>query len=434
MGDDIPSFAAMHADPSRGWRAWPRWFRETDFWKSLPAEHRAVLFELFQCMASEPLMQKRSNIHLTRGQWAITWEALASLSGASVQQTRSAIRKAVVNHIIQQTYVMFRTAKATERRCVFTWLDFDSYDIVNQFANTALNRAPNTALNSISTLVPITPADETTQIKPLEEQAPLRGMAGLPAGGLSAPQPLRDQIIQRGKDDHPVPSATDLTSTAKAETAPKPAAAKVGASAAQMKAPRSSASPKASGKRSGGLTDAEKNFIRSSPVNMAWWLVAGAAICETQPDQWPALPVVSASYTAKPAAEWAEPQFATYAWMKITTARAALGEPIELPAMGKLIGTMKGAMSRHTREELVQIIDTLAGRFQEIRAGLDWPSLTLDETTLANAKVIGAAKSLMAGRPVITPTHNTQSTVTQNRHEVRPEFVADLKNVRRHLI
>jgi hypothetical protein len=127
----MDTFASQHANPSLGWRAWPRWFRRTDFWLSLKAEHRAILDELYQRMASAPGVQKRTGVRYERGEWPIGEEALAKASGTTRKQVRAAITRAKAAGIISKRKVTFREPGRTIHMSLFKWLDFDSYDIPN---------------------------------------------------------------------------------------------------------------------------------------------------------------------------------------------------------------------------------------------------------------------------------------------------------------
>jgi hypothetical protein len=126
----MSSFASIHADPSKGFRAVPRWFRGTDFWHGLNAAHRAVLDELYHRMASQPVTQKGTAIELKRGQWAISYQALANSSGATVKQVRKALEHAIAAGIVGHEVIVKKVASGTIHLSLFSWRDFDTYDIL----------------------------------------------------------------------------------------------------------------------------------------------------------------------------------------------------------------------------------------------------------------------------------------------------------------
>jgi hypothetical protein len=200
MANPIQSFAAQHWVIGRGYRAFPRWFGDSDFWKSLCADHRAVLHELYNKIASQPTPFGDSGFTVQRGQWPVSYEALAKDAGASKQQTRTAIEKAKAAGIIQHSLIYISKHKLTRGLNLFSWVDFDSYDTPNTppnitvntaaniTGNTAVNTAVNTIIHNSNTHVTNTPLLNTpmdnTRREDLTVAAP--PLLPLPGAGASA--------------------------------------------------------------------------------------------------------------------------------------------------------------------------------------------------------------------------------------------------------
>lgn len=139
------SFAEQHANPRLGFSAVPRWFRRTEFWKSLRVEQRGVLDELYHRMARLPIPRSEQKVDvgvdIGRGQWPITLAKLAEASGATIRQVRTAIERAkeagVLTHEPTRASTRGATRSPTRTFSLFTWRDFDLYDNTKIESDTA---------------------------------------------------------------------------------------------------------------------------------------------------------------------------------------------------------------------------------------------------------------------------------------------------------
>lgn len=137
------SFAKQHSNLCKGFRAVPRWFRRSPFWQSLRAEHRAVLDELYHRVASEPVSLPGLKHEIMRGQWAISFPDLAKASGATVQNVKTAVKLAEKQSIIKHEEIYLKGPKSTVHLSLFTWLDYDTYDLPNTPSNLPTNLPDN---------------------------------------------------------------------------------------------------------------------------------------------------------------------------------------------------------------------------------------------------------------------------------------------------
>jgi hypothetical protein len=117
--------------------------------------HRAVLLTLFFKVARLPVTLDGLGVEVQRGQWIISYEALADAAGTKIQPTRTAIEKAVAAGLIQHAVKAIRTPTVTRHVNVFTWLDFDTYDTRNIAANIPPNISLNSSPNSSPNIPPI---------------------------------------------------------------------------------------------------------------------------------------------------------------------------------------------------------------------------------------------------------------------------------------
>ncbi|MFA9480054.1 hypothetical protein ACERK3_17400 [Phycisphaerales bacterium AB-hyl4] len=124
-----PTFAQQHHQAT-GFRAWPRWFTQTHFWRKTKAEHRAVVLELYQKIASQPATFSELGITVQRGQWAISMEALGKAAGCKEPRdtARRVLRNLKAAGIVDAHTVYGRTATHTQALTLVTWLDSDAYD------------------------------------------------------------------------------------------------------------------------------------------------------------------------------------------------------------------------------------------------------------------------------------------------------------------
>ena len=94
---------------------------------------------------------------------------------------------------------------------------------------------------------------------------------------------------------------------------------------------------------------------------------------------------------------WNAQEFAGYWWFQVSSFRTHKNIPLNLPAFGKLIGIMSNLRKQMPAQQLVGVIDFVVHYFDVIRFMLRSAGNTvaLDETSLVNPLVKGAANNLM---------------------------------------
>lgn len=296
------TYAAEHADPSKGFVAVPRWFRRSAFWQGLGAAHRAVLDELYHRIARNPVVQKGTGITLERGQWAISLAALAEASGASVKQVRAAIDHATRARVIGHAVSTRRLPTRTLHLSLFTWLDFEAYDKPKSAMGKSLGTPPGNPLGKS----PGKPLGKVIH----SSNTPLEDTKGKTVGEEVAATPLSGAAA-------PAPSAP--LGTREAGSAASPTAPKVRKPCKSTRAPSEI-----------------ENILRSDETRLAY-LTGG-------PMQW--WPAGQSHTAVLPVDTLTAPQLAGAFWYYVASARGAAGATPaaeSLPA-GRLIGQIANTL------------------------------------------------------------------------------------------
>ena len=406
------SLAQAYAAPSMGWRALPRWFMRCPFWKRLKANHRGVLLTLYDKIASEPVVLDGLQIALQRGQWAISYEGLGKLAGATIQEVRTAIRLALGAGILQHKVLAIKTSTSTLHISLFTWRDFNSYDCTDPAANTSANTPHdirrNSSVNTCNTQGSNTQGADTRVKTQGEEGASLRSPS--PAG---LPPDISITGTTSASSIHLLPDGS--TSTAEGITALTSGSSSSGTtrteSAREVRPsdPFAGGSPSPTsnkGKRRQALSDDAKLRICSTPQAMfdylaesnRWYLEGGLM-----------KDVVPGASVSQLAAFW---------WACVSNARRLAGRPLTLPRFSDLCGRIKNLKATMTQDQVVELMLTTSKNWPLISNALAWmsPPLELNETTLSNAKVREVAARLVRGESIQTSGPSPTANVTCGLH------------------
>ena len=375
------SFAQQHVNLSRGFRVVPRWFRETPFWRAREGQHRAVIDQLYQMIASKPGVQHGTGIQYDRGQWAISIEALAEASGVSYKVARRAVEHAIENGVVGQRVLTVRVPGRTIHLSLFTWLDFDTYDKAWEATGNPLGESLGSSAGKplgipVGEVIhkPNTQAQDTNKKTQAEEEAasPLAGAAA----------PVFAVAVKSEKPAGSTSEGSDTSSANQIKDQARPAKAKAMAGKEQK--------PKAQ-----PLTDDEKLLACRSADSMLRYLLWGAAGVR-QADDAGLTPTGTNwrhagrdhSKAEQQVATWNVQHFAAYFWWQVSKYRERKGLPITMPDFGRLGKVMDAHRAKLTAWQLAQKIANVCAHFDLIRFEMQWAAPSLDEATMQHQKIM----------------------------------------------
>jgi hypothetical protein len=170
------------------------------------------------------------------------------------------------------------------------------------------------------------------------------------------------------------------------------------------------------GKQWESLTDEQIRTVRSDINALASFYLFGRNGIGVAPDRWPTMTAISNTNWAPATRNYSKPEptiklpaLAAYCWCRIMCARAAVGQPLDLPAFGKLSGVVSNLRKRMTHDDILALVDCIGAKWPTICKALPqwWTTQpALDETILNNAEVrklcdqIGRGQTLT--QPVVT--------------------------------
>ena len=154
------------------------------------------------------------------------------------------------------------------------------------------------------------------------------------------------------------------------------------------------------------MTDEDLRLILSDSNVMAGYFLYGRPALRADAASLATLPPSQTHWApasrnqAAPEAGCSLPAFAAYCWVILQQARAKLGLPLAMPAMGRLIGTMKALAEKMPRDQVVNHLWRVCQHWPAIQGSLGnfGASLALDEGILSNPQVMAASERITSGQ------------------------------------
>jgi hypothetical protein len=220
----------------------------------------------------------------------------------------------------------------------------------------------------------------------------------------------------------------DLSPAAESGAEPRPREDRPDEPARRPKAPAKGKAKAGAGRVK--LDDAAKVRICASADAMTRWLKFGTAGLDAPADALASLPPAAGHWhRATPADpskiddDASEAQIAAAYWAAAAHVRERLRLPLRLPAMGRLIGSVKSILSTRPRPDAINTLLTIATRWPDIAAALAWMSTPpdLDEAAPSNRQVLAVVARVLAGQPAAAPKPATSyQPIGAWRAEQRP--------------
>lgn len=235
------------------------------------------------------------------------------------------------------------------------------------------------------------------------------------------------------------PPDSELSHSSPANSTPEGGTASVAHRASSAKRIRRDASVADAGagkKGKGGgrpapLTDDEIRWITADARHMAMYLRDGIRHEGHRPDSPP--PTHWGDGSNLPAGATV-PQAAAWTWSLFAAVRQRAGLPLSIPALGRLIRATKALRGRMPHDRFVATVLTLARQWPAISAELRWMNPTLDEGTLASARIMAVVEQMMTGGsvPGTSPLTDAEKTLICSSPENMGKYIRfGIEGVRR---
>jgi hypothetical protein len=363
-------------------------------WPYLPEHHMRVLPLILSFMPNCWPKQR-------------TLAALAGVGRQSINETIGQMADAGVFVVLHRK----REKDGGNSTCDYRQADWDNPSVRESIIDWYRRNYPKTPLASKARTLPLSSPEDDRVCRP---QGTRGAVASSTRQGVSSPEgdSINVQANSQAQElracgpvgaDAPAFSA-DAVESREAEQVQSP----VASPASSTQAPKGKRIKGSSARTSTApLSDVDKVLARSSPQMMKRYLLWGAAGLRECDDtkltpsamNWRVGVPADQALPDAMINDWTIPQLAGAWWSFVSYHRAQAGEPLTLPNVGRLLGSIKHLLCTRTRFEAYAEMRYLLDHWELVRFEMAWAKLTLDESIIGNEKVLALLRDVHTCSP-----------------------------------